>query len=243
MRIALSGYVLVPALLRYGLVLWKITPLFAAWISSPRNLFARCGVLSQDARALELGCGISGLVSLALAPHVAKYVNTDQEYVLKYVKENVEGNYSMFRPAAKAAMKKGGKKQQTPATTKEDTIGNIMIKPLDWETSSLLALYKDLDISHLDLLISCDCIYNEALIDPLITTMRDICQLAQSKDKPTVCIVAQQLRSPDVLETWLRRFCESFRVWRVPDKELDEGLREGSGYIVHAGLLKEELQV
>lgn len=52
-------------------------------------------------------------------------------------------------------------------------------------------------------------------------------------------VVAQQLRSADVFEAWLSSFCERFRCWQVPDEWLGEGLREGSGYVVHVGVLKE----
>jgi hypothetical protein len=198
---------------------------------------------------LELGCGVSGLVSLVLAPSIAKYVNTDQEYVLKYVRENVEANCSSFSAAGNtnAACKTSRKRNANLRTTSkakaadEDAIGNILIRQLDWETTSLSTLYKDLDIPCLDLLISCDCIYNESLIEPLVSTMRDICKQAlasEANNTKTVCVVAQQLRSPDVFDNWLRRFCEFFTVWRVPDEELLQGLGEGSGYVVHIGILK-----
>lgn len=214
--------------------------MFAEWIASTGGaLLRRLDVLRPDTCALELGCGISGLVSLALAPEVRTYVNTDQEYVLKYVRENVESNYRAFVPERKAAGK-AGKAQSRSATSRDATgdgesasaIGNIHIRTLDWETTDLPSFQKDLNIPSLELIISCDCIYNEALVDPLVTTMRDLCSSA------TVCVVAQQLRSPDVFETWLKSFSRWFHVSRVPERDLIEGLREGSGYVVHIGVLK-----
>jgi predicted nicotinamide N-methyase len=193
---------------------------------------------------LELGCGISGLVSLALAGRVAKYVNTDQEYVLKLARENVGNNYEVFCGAGKggSARKKGAGRRDVgarkPVSAGEDQIGNVLIRGLDWETSSMEHLYKDVGVDHLDLLVSCDCIYNEALVEPLATTMREICKLATDTDTPTICVVAQQLRSPDVLEAWLKSFCSYFKVWRIPDELLDAGLREGSGYVVHVGVVR-----
>jgi hypothetical protein len=57
--------------------------------------------------------------------------------------------------------------------------------------------------------------------------------------EPCVCVVAQQLRSPEVFEGWIKAFHEEFRVWRVPDEMLDEGLRVGSGFAVHVGILRD----
>jgi hypothetical protein len=228
-------------------VLWKITPLFANWISSPQNLLARCGITSKESCVLELGCGISGLVSLALTSKVKKYVNTDQEYVLQLVRQNVDENLELFTPNAghKQGRHSHSKQDKKPALKSRATddgyaVGNILTRPLDWETSDISGLYKGVGIEHLDILISCDCIYNDALISPLNTTMRDICRLASELEKPTVVVVAQQLRAPDVLEAWLKSFIQWFRVWRVPEHELDAELREGSGYVVHVGVLRSQ---
>lgn len=89
-----------------------------------------------------------------------------------------------------------------------------------------------------DLIVACDCIYNEALIEPLNGTCAALCRLREDKEKPTLCLIAQQLRSPDVFEAWLKSFHEKFEVWQVPDRLLDEGLREGSGFIVHLGIVR-----
>jgi len=93
-----------------------------------------------------------------------------------------------------------------------------------------------------DVIIACDCIYNDALIDPLVQTCVDACRLRKLEGVPmsqTVCIVAQQLRSAEVFESWLKSFFEAFRVWRVPDEELIVGLQSKSGFVIHAGILRD----
>lgn len=60
-------------------VVWKITPLFADWIASPSNVLFKDAVLDSSSTVIELGCGISGIVGLALAPRVGTYLAT--EYV------------------------------------------------------------------------------------------------------------------------------------------------------------------
>jgi hypothetical protein len=98
------------------------------------------------------------------------------------------------------------------------------------------------DKSSFDIVIACDCIYNDALVDPLVQTCVDACKLRASdatwNEDSTVCIVAQQLRSAEVLEGWLKAFHKTFRVWRVPNEELIDGLKEDSGFVLHIGVLR-----
>lgn len=101
-----------------------------------------------------------------------------------------------------------------------------------------------------DLLLSCDCIYNEALVAPFVRTCSEICRLRPAYEpsdgsephvrRPTVCIIAQQQRSPDVFETWLRETLREFRVWRLSDEVLGDGLKSGTGYLVHLLLAREK---
>jgi hypothetical protein len=111
-------------------------------------------------------------------------------------------------------------------------LDRIRTESLDWETD---------DVSQspaVDLVIACDCIYNESLIEPLNSTCAALCRLRAEGEEPTLCLIAQQLRSPDVFEAWLKSFQEKFVVWQVPDGLLGEGLREGSGFVVHVGIVR-----
>ena len=94
-----------------------------------------------------------------------------------------------------------------------------------------------------DAIIACDCIYNDALIPPLVQTCTDACQLRKAwiedlESEPTVCIIAQQLRSPEVFENWLKAFHKVFRVWRLPDTHLTKDLASNSGFVIHVGVLR-----
>jgi hypothetical protein len=206
---------------------------------SPSNILFTSGVLGSDSIVLELGCGVSGLIGLVLAPKIREYVLTDQEYVMKILRRNITENIQAGPSKTIRNSGSRGSKNDRPK-------GNIAIKSLDWESDSLSRLYIDLGLTeegdHMDLLISCDCIYNEALIHPLVETQVSICQMAPQLT-PTLCIVTQQIRSPDVFESWLNTFHSHFRVWRVPDKFMSPGLGEDSGFIVHIGLLRKELDV
>jgi len=227
-----------------GAVVWKITPLFAAWISSPSNLFHKHGIISPTMPILELGCGISGIIALALAPHVKSYTLTDQEYVMKLLHQNILEN----SPNDHSSISKGRKSAQKPkrgsaAENSSKDISNIISMPLDWETDQVTTSLTGSDsLGSFSAVIACDCIYNDALIEPLVQTCADACRLrssvAESNSEPTICIIAQQLRSSEVFEGWLRQFLKYFRAWRVPDTELIEGLQSDSGFVVHAGILR-----
>ncbi|KUL89050.1 hypothetical protein ZTR_05975 [Talaromyces verruculosus] len=250
-----------------GAVLWKITPLFASWISSvATNPFWARQMLKGAEAVIELGCGISGLVALTLAPLVRKYVATDQEYVRRFFRQNIDENHHITVAAAASSKKGSSKKARAAATGGRGTKGgkdtpsssNIEFIPLDWErdvprNESLHADDQTTDETGFDLVLSCDCIYNEALIPSFVRTCADICLLRSAANKPsneggekknpTIAIIAQQQRSPDVFEAWLKETLRHFRVWRVENFDVSpssasaeegggsSGLGDGSGNI------------
>lgn len=247
-------------------VVWKVTPPFASWLASPAtNLFFRAGALSPASAVLELGCGVSALVGLALGPLVARYVLSDQPYVARFVEENLRQNRRRPPPGPAGPPRKhparrkgkdasggGGGGGDHPAAG----AGDILFRPLDWELdtpdSSLAAPAGPgggSAGSSFDFVVACDCVYNEPLIPAFAQTCADVCRLRSSsgagsplegeEQRPCVCVVAQQLRDPEVFGAWLREFgAKGFRVWRVPDGELPEALRSTSGFVVHVGILR-----
>ncbi|KAK3955402.1 hypothetical protein QBC32DRAFT_229882 [Pseudoneurospora amorphoporcata] len=254
-----------------GAVTWRITPLFASWISSPPNpLSTHLNLFnhhdpssSSTTTVIELGAGTSAIVGLLLAPKVSRYVLTDQGYVGKLAEKNITENWG----AAVSRQQQSGSKSKKPTkqTTQEGTNGRgqegpgerLVFRALDWETDTPTSSLAQPASSSFDLVVACDCIYNEALVDPFVTTCVDICRLRQSDNttsgngekRPTVVVVAQVLRDSDVFEAWLKRFVQDFRCWRVPDGMLIDGLKsEGgqggggggtSGFVVHVGVLRE----
>ncbi|KAL1885869.1 Ribosomal protein lysine methyltransferase [Paecilomyces lecythidis] len=297
-----------------GAVLWKITPLFAEWISNPTNPFwtwtsssssTSDPILNPSSTAVELGCGISGLVALALAPSIGHYIATDQEYVRRLLRANFDENIHHARStrsstAVSASSSRGGRSTNqkkrggnSNSNSNTNTKGtgrdknrnqdkdNITFTPLDWELDAPSTLKETIETERLpsfssstapdgpdlgfDLLISCDCIYNEALVAPFVRTCADICRLRPTyvpdnpedesnsssflsgpeenrSRRPTVCVIAQQQRSPDVFETWLRETMRYFHVWRVKDEVLGSKLQAGTGYLVHVLVVRGDEQ-
>ncbi|KAK7704918.1 Ribosomal protein lysine methyltransferase [Diaporthe eres] len=230
-----------------GAVVWKVTPMFASWLASPTNILFRTGVLSASSTVLELGCGVSALVGLALGPLVSRYVLSDQPYVARFVEQNLEQNRgpSPARPAGKSR----GRGKASPSSSSSSAGGSIAFHPLDWEADTPTAELtgRGAAARSFDLVLGCDCVYNEALVPPFAQTCLDVCRLRSADGggpegapvrPPCVCLVAQQLRDPEIFEAWLREFCaKGFRVWRVPDGELPEGIRSNMGFVVHVCVL------
>lgn len=216
-----------------GAVVWKVTPRFTEWIASADNVLHDHGILHPGASVLELGSGIAGILPLGLKPYVGKFIATDQQYALKLLRENIERN-------ANSHPTKRGKKSTDAAE------GGICVLPLDWETDDVQSLLKSSGSSQgVDMVVACDCIYNYALIQPFIQTCIDVCSMRSQEPgrSPTVCVVAQQLRQPDVMEEWLTLFMKHFRTWRISDEVLTSDLREGSGFVIHVGVLRGTGQV
>ncbi|KAH7121222.1 hypothetical protein B0J11DRAFT_61101 [Dendryphion nanum] len=220
-----------------GAVVWKVTPLFAEWIAST-NFLVSTGYVSPDSSALELGTGVSGIVALTLGTKIKRYIATDQDYVIRLLQHNITENLPV--PPTTAPKRKSDKHKKSKPTSRQP-VPDIQILQLDWELDSVNSLPTLLSAQDgVDLIIACDCVYNDALIEPLNNTCEQICRLRanDSTSKPTLCLIAQQLRAPDVFEAWLKSFHRRFHVWKVPDELLTEPLRENSGFIVHVGILR-----
>lgn len=140
-------------------------------------------------------------------------------------------------------MRSNGSKAKKGANATDNTpSSNIVFQELDWETDSASSLPHTYD-----LVIACDCIYNDALVPPFVSTLADICALRREAIaaaaeheplRPTIVVIGQQRRSSEVFEDWLIAFHKHFRTWRVPDELLSEGLKTGSGYLIHVGVLR-----
>lgn len=205
-----------------GAVLWKVTPLVANWLSASENILWELGWLRSDSTVVEVGCGISGLIALSLAPFLplGSYVLTDQAYVMKILRQNITLNQisSLDRRLPRQKLQ-------------------IQTLTLDWETDAASNVATFLGMGRsIDLIVACDCIYNEYLIEPFVSTCALLCALRASGLKKTGLLIAQQLRSEDVLQTWLEEMLKTFVIFRVPAVLLPEELRKG--YVVHLTILR-----
>lgn len=164
--------------------------------------------------------------------------------MLKMLSQNLSENQQDALSSSKGRKSSSKPKRGSAPTMQHKGHSKLLARPLDWETDEIThGLTGSESQKSFDAVIACDCIYNDALIEPLVQTCIDVCKLRLSeepdqKERPTACIVAQQLRSAEVFEAWLKEFHRAFHVWRVPDEELSNGLRSNSGFVIHVGILR-----
>ncbi|KAK7415318.1 Ribosomal protein lysine methyltransferase [Neonectria punicea] len=230
-----------------GAVVWKITPSFASWLASPSNPLFASGSLgdpsSASASILELGCGISPLSALGLVPRVARYVLTDQPYVHRLVQRNLDENLPSATSSPSGARSRG-KRRLAAGTARPHA--DVRFVALDWEVDEVMPSLTGSDQVHsFDAVVACDCVYNYALVAPFVQTCVDACRLRiedHAQDRPCVCVIGQQLRNDEVFESWLKTFQASFHVWRVSDSALPVELQPTAGFVVHVGVLRDDVQ-
>ncbi|KAK6442255.1 Ribosomal protein lysine methyltransferase [Oleoguttula sp. CCFEE 5521] len=211
-----------------GAAVWRTSIFLAKWLDSTKCPLFERGVLSKGSAVLELGSGISGLTASILAPNITRFVATDQPYALRLLRQNIDSNLPTSRK------KLGTSKCQI------DTL------PLDWEQDDVPSFLSSHDLATgVDVVLASDCVYNYALIEPFVNVCAEICQTrkhaehdGEQVERPTLCIIAQQLRQPDVFEQWLEEFMRKFRVWRVPEDLLGGGADRGKGFCIHVGVLR-----
>ena len=205
-----------------GAVMWRTTRLLASWFGSNESPLFHHGLLDAASVILELGSGTAGLLPLILAPKVSIYCATDQDYTIRLLRENIEAN--------RAASRKLSKKPANP---------DPRIFALDWENDDLKSFLTSQHLDHgVDLVLASDCVYNYHLIKPFVQACVDTCRVRSQDERPSLCMVAQQLRQPDVFEEWLSAFAEHFSVWRLNDEVTGSELSPSSGYVIHVGILK-----
>lgn len=214
-----------------GAALWKISPLVAEWLTNDTNALWSIGILHPDAVLLELGCGVTGLIGLVMAKQVSTYILTDQRSVLKLLQENVDAN----APLPNVPKVKGRTHKRLAVSSRGHE--KARLTELNWETHEADAVHEALSPGEeIDLVIVCDCVFNDFLLHPLVSMCETLCSRPSSKK--TALLIAQQLRSDEVFSAFMGILLRKFRVWRLSDTSLSPALQNGSGFAVHLALLR-----
>lgn len=215
-----------------GAALWRTSPLVAEWLADKSNSLWSNGLLHTGATIVELGCGIAGLVGCVLARHVSCYVLTDQEYLMKILKENVQANAIL-----PAHLKVKGRNIMGPASVPTTSVSSVKTLALNWEDVDVSALDEVLFHEQaIDMVIACDCIFNDYLLEPFV----DVCEKISERNvasKPII-LIAQQLRSDEVFSTFMGLLNHRFNIWRLSDLCLPSTLQSGSGFAIHIAILR-----
>ncbi|KDQ19016.1 hypothetical protein BOTBODRAFT_28495 [Botryobasidium botryosum FD-172 SS1] len=149
---------------------------------------------------LELGAG-TGLLGVLLSPLVARYTITDIAPITPLIKKNLSLNGL-------------------------HTSSTVSVEELDWvqihttPPASRARLFPSLSgrasEPPVDLVLCVDCLYNPALVGPLVSTIAHVAGAA-------LVLVVSELRDEDVLRAFLERWVgvEGWEVWRVGGNLLD----------------------
>lgn len=216
-----------------GAALWKISPLLAEWLADQTSALWSTGLLHLDAVVVELGCGITGLVGLVMAKRVSTYILTDQKSVLKLLQENVDAN----APHANNSKIKGRTSRKAGRPFEHNSNSKARVTELNWELDDAAVLDEALSPGgQIDLVIVCDCVFNDFLLQPLVTMCQKVC--LRSVEKRTALLIAQQLRSDEVFSAFMELLLAQFHVWRLSDASLPPTLQGGSGFAAHLAILR-----
>jgi len=145
-----------------------------------------------QSHVLELGAG-TGLLPILLTPLVRCYTVTDIEAELQLIRKNLTHNLSSW-----------------------EREGKISVEPCDWlQLHSMPAhsrtRYFTTD-SAVDLILVVDCIFNPALIAPLVSSL-----VHYATPNKTLVMVMMELRSHEVVQEFLSAWLSSatWEIWRV----------------------------
>lgn len=257
-----------------GYVLWSITPFFIEWLlySPSSRLFRTGGMfyrneehndenntvhspnyipgllnLNKDTKTsiIELGSGISGILSIVLGNYVDTYIGTDQRGILNKLKQNIEQNIQQLslRTVESQTLnlitpelvrgrdnEEDNEEDITTINRKRKPRIQLEIEPLDWETFQLNDktapnLYPYLDKIKSDgtetvYILALDVIYNDFLIKPFIHTLKQLLHFyrqPQGSIKDVACLVGIHLRSQEVVTEFLEQAVieEKLSIWSV----------------------------
>lgn len=195
-----------------GAVAWKVSPLFCEWVLTSGTVLHGL-VVNRQRTILEFGSGVGGILAVTIGPKVRRFIATDQEHLLKLLRENIAENLP------------------TPSKRKP-TEWDVKALEYDWEYADQLIVNLEdelLDVDEDGVIIACDTIYNDFLIPHFVNALLT----AVKKIGPNCHIIlAQQLRAEPIMEAILRELLSrGFHVWNVPDCLLSPELVQG--FAVH----------
>ncbi|KAF8517899.1 putative methyltransferase-domain-containing protein [Hysterangium stoloniferum] len=143
---------------------------------------------------LELGSG-TGLLSVVLAPYVAKYTATDLPGLVPLIRKNQTHNISA------------------------SLLSKVFATDIDWFELHNTCIHRRNKFFKLDgdavvdLILAVDCIYNPSLIAPLLSTIHHFAV------SPTLVLVVLELRSSDVTREFIAGWLSlagKWEVWSIP---------------------------
>ncbi|CAJ1409828.1 unnamed protein product [Effrenium voratum] len=154
-------------------------------------------------RCLELGagCGLAGLAAASLGGLVTL---TDREETLSLLERNVReftGDHCGVRPTRK------GKARQAESSCCSEA---PEVQYLDWSEP------LELEGKTYEVILAADCLYSLDGAESLARVVTSLCCQPGSAAYGARLLLSQELRAPEVLETFLEQVLPHFRAFRLP---------------------------
>ncbi|CCK67981.1 S-adenosylmethionine-dependent methyltransferase KNAG_0A02920 [Huiozyma naganishii CBS 8797] len=192
-------------------------------------------IMGDNVGIIELGSGISGILPTVMGNYVATYIATDQRGILKKLKSNIKDN--LLQLNRRCIVSSSLHVDQSTDSDDLNIISNrcqLEVEPIDWETfhltdQTLSKLYPYLsklkDQAETVYIIALDVIYNDFLIAPFLTALRQLLDYYR-KSNPERSIrvralVGIQLRSQEVVTSFLEHAVlnHNLKVYSVEDAD------------------------
>lgn len=190
-----------------GFICWQTASLMVEWLIESQPIDFSCLTV------LELGAGVSGIMSLVIGPKCHHFIASDQKPLLKLLKENLANNSTKKYHSSTMEGTKGITKARAPI---------IDVIEFDWEDLAFASHSLAQVSSHIDVVIACDTIYNEFLIGPFLAACQEVLSATNG------LLLGMQLRDEGVTEAFLDQVvATNLRLYYVPPAQLSPKLREG----------------
>ncbi|CAM9013109.1 unnamed protein product [Wickerhamomyces anomalus] len=195
-----------------GFVLWRVSIPFVKWIQTKQlHDF-------KDKYVVELGAGVTGLLSSTIGLKTQHWIATDQYHLIKLLKKNISNNVPIFQSSTIECDVKPKKKQIVP---------KIDVCVYDWENIEQ-GLYeiKELNPKEPDFIIGCDIVYNDYLVPYLVDAIDKLA------GPSTRVLIGLQLRLPENIEYFVEQLLKrGLKVYKYEESSLIEDLQRG--YVVY----------
>jgi len=202
-----------------GTTIWDASHVLGDYLNNifrkKSNSISKAPLQGKYCLELGSGCGLTGILVTLLG---ANTVLTDRKDTLFILEDNVGSNVPNFSKTQTAF-----REDTENETTKEldngmtTTIGQALVKELDWEQPVSKDIYDPETPDHLeyDYVLAADCVFNIEMLDPFINTLVRVC------GPHTQAFVAMERRDADVINSFLTRVEERGFTWnRIPKSKL-----------------------
>jgi len=192
-----------------GTTVWDSSIVLAKYLekNAKNGPFSRSAL--RGARVMELGSGVglAGMTVALLGP--ASVTLSDTAELLPLLQRNVDHNLG------KHNMKENGLSRQHPKA--QGNIPKPKVVELDWCSAPQRSAHGTFDF-----IVAADCVYHPSLAEALYNTLVEVTH------KKSTVLIANEVRSPEVIKHFMGLVSQSFSTSAVPSSQLHPGFTDSA---------------